>query len=154
MITLWWWWWTCKTHEPPLREFCARHFPTCPSTGSPSDRCSSQAGMIRDTGGDGNSDTDSHDAHDNWSQTWRYLMACSLFPVKQWMTHGGRRSTNLSDNYLDSSSWSLLSACHVMISNHWLPYQVIRWPPFKDADHLRVSVALVQEKRFSQFTSK
>ena len=67
-------------------------------------------------------------------------MACSRFPVKQWITQGGRRSTNL---------WKLLwlyHSCYFFCSHvnfklgFCSSYQISTFwpPPCKDADHLRI----------------
>ena len=67
-------------------------------------------------------------------------MACSRFPVKQWITQGGRRSTNLWKCFGLHHSYNFFCS-HVNFKLYFCrSYQISTFwpPPCKDADHLRI----------------
>ena len=67
-------------------------------------------------------------------------MACSRFPVKQWITQGGRRSTNLwklselQQNFNSFFAGVWIVSCVFVIVSQISTF----WPPCKDANHIRI----------------
>ena len=69
-------------------------------------------------------------------------MACSRFPVKQWITQGGRRSTNLwkyfglQQNFNSFFAGVWIVSCVFVIVSQISTF----WPPCKDANHIRIMI--------------